>query len=359
MSLLGGHALFLGSEDVQLGVNETVKGFCKSALKIQFSHISPSTSSNAFSPEKTIFSFVSLVTYQVFAHSDVEELKEHSTVPVINALSDMYHPLQTLADYMTLQEVFGEELTGKKIAWVGDGNNVLHDLVLAAPLLGCNFSICTPAGSYEPDPSILSAAKMAAEEHGTTIDVYVGNPKDAVEGADVVVTDTWVSMGEEEEYEARTKAFEGFQVTKKLMEGANPEWKFLHCLPRKQQEVNDDVFYDESRSLVFGRFCIVDMRAHPEERSDLLFFVSKQTRRTIECTRSWPSCAPCWESPRYQTDMRSSNASKNSERRKASTFFSCSRALSLAESTAFSRSIGKAKLLFFSSNSHIKLTLIF
>jgi len=225
MALLGGHALFLGPSDIQLGVNESMKD---TALVLS--------------------QFNSIVLARVHGHKDIVDLAKYATVPVINALSDLHHPLQTLADLMALQQRFGKDLTGKTLAWVGDGNNVLHDLMLGSVKLGMNVQIATPTG-YEPNAEILALTKTLAEETGASV-MTTTVADDAVKGADVIVTDTWVSMGQEEEYANRIKEFEGYQVNSDLMGKANEGAVFLHCLPRHPEEVTDEVFYSDA-SLIF------------------------------------------------------------------------------------------------------------
>jgi ornithine carbamoyltransferase len=226
MSLLGGHALFLGPSDIQLGVNESMRD----------------TSS-------VLSRFNDVILARVFGHKDVVELAKYSQVPVINALSDMHHPLQTLADLMTLQEHFGKEnLAGKTVAWVGDGNNVLHDLALGSAILGMNVNVATPTG-YEMNAKILAQTKALAAQHGGLVKTTTV-AAEAVKGSHVVVTDTWVSMGQEDEYAKRVKEFAGYQVDLTLMSRADPSAVFLHCLPRHPEEVADEVFYSE-KSLVF------------------------------------------------------------------------------------------------------------
>lgn len=225
MALLGGHALFLGPSDIQLGVNESMRDTAC-----------------------VLSRFNSLILARVYAHSDITELAKYSTVPIINALSDLHHPLQTLADLMALQQHFGMDLEGKTVAWVGDGNNVLHDLMLGSAKLGMNMHIATPTG-YEPDSTILAKTEqLAADNGGKVMTTTVAD--EAVAGADVVVTDTWVSMGQEDEYAKRVKEFEGYQVNTELMGKANPGAVFLHCLPRHPEEVTDEVIYSDA-SLVF------------------------------------------------------------------------------------------------------------
>lgn len=157
---------------------------------------------------------------------------------VINALSDKYHPLQTLADLMTLREHFGD-LRGRTLSWVGDGNNVLHDLMVGAIKLGMHVRVATPLG-YKPDADVVAAAQALATAGGVQL-ISTEDPVVAVTGADVVVTDTWVSMGQEEEAKKRKVDFKGYQVNKILMGHAKPEAVFLHCLPRKPEEVDDEV----------------------------------------------------------------------------------------------------------------------
>ncbi|CAB9498366.1 Ornithine carbamoyltransferase, mitochondrial (Fragment) [Seminavis robusta] len=226
MNKLGGHALFLGPSDIQLGVNESMKD---TALVLS--------------------RFNSLILARVFAHSDVTELAEHSTVPVINALSDMHHPLQTLADIMAMQQHFGaDQLEGKTVSWVGDGNNVLHDLMLGSAILGMNVQIATPTG-YEPDATILAKTQELANASGSSV-MTTTVADEGVAGAHAIFTDTWVSMGQEEEAAKRLAEFEGYQVNNALMAKADPNAVFLHCLPRHPEEVHDEVFYGP-QSIVF------------------------------------------------------------------------------------------------------------
>ncbi|CAI5746355.1 unnamed protein product [Peronospora destructor] len=224
MHLLGGKGLFLSSDDIQLGVNETLKD---TALVLS--------------------RFNSLILARVYDHKDILELGELATVPVINALSDKFHPLQMLADYMTVKEHFGK-IEGLTFAWVGDGNNILHDYMLAAPKLGANIQIATPQG-YEPDQDVVDETKRLAVLAGTKV-IMTTDPVEAVKGANVVATDTWISMGQEEEAQKRLKDFAGYQVTNKMLQDAHNDHVFLHCLPRHQDEVDDEVFYGP-RSLVF------------------------------------------------------------------------------------------------------------
>jgi ornithine carbamoyltransferase len=240
VTTMGGHAMFLGKDDIQLGVNESL-----------------------YDTSLIISSMTSCMVARVGPHSDVADLAKHSSVPVINALSNDYHPLQTIADFLTIHEAFpsssrslentpGLGLEGLKIAWVGDSNNVLFDLAIGALKLGVNISVASPKGFTIP-PSmldiILSSGKGVSSP-GKLTQTHV--PEEAIKDADILVTDTWVSMGQEAEKVERLKAFDGYQITNELAKrgGAKKGWKFMHCLPRHPEEVADEVFYG-ARSLVF------------------------------------------------------------------------------------------------------------
>jgi ornithine carbamoyltransferase len=228
-ALLGMHALFLGVEDIQLGVNESLRD---TAIVLS--------------------RYNSLILARVFGHEVVQELATYSTVPVINALSNSHHPLQALADIMTLQEHVSTNLTGRTIAWIGDGNNVLNDLMLAGVMSGCNIRVATPPGIHEPSKQVVESALAICKKEGRGSVRLFNEPAEALQGADVVVTDTWVSMGQEAQKQARLKTFASFKVTMDLIKrgGANPNWKFMHCLPRHEFEVDDEVFYSPN-SVVF------------------------------------------------------------------------------------------------------------
>ncbi len=220
---LGGHALFLGKDDIQLGENESL-----------------------YDTSKVLGRMVSGILARVFDHTDVEILAEHSGVPVINALSDLFHPLQGLADIMTIEEHLGR-LEGVNIAWIGDGNNVCHSLMISSVKMGINIYIATPE-EYEPDPKVVEYCKKKAsspEQIKLTHD-----PIMAATGANVVVTDTFVSMGQESEKQEKFKKFEGFQVNTQLVQHSDKNFIFLHCLPRHKEEVTDEVIYGE-HSVVF------------------------------------------------------------------------------------------------------------
>ena len=185
------------------------------------------------------------IVARVFAQSTIEELAKWSHVPVINALSDRYHPCQILADMLTLQERFGR-LDGIKLAFVGDGNNVANSLMLTAGRLGVHVAVATPAG-YQPDAGIVA---QAAEMGSITV---TEDPAEALAGADAVYTDVWTSMGQEAESAERQRAFEPYQVNENLLALAKPDAIFLHCLPAKRgEEVTDEVM-ESPRSAVFDQ----------------------------------------------------------------------------------------------------------
>jgi ornithine carbamoyltransferase len=190
------------------------------------------------------------IVARVFSQSTIDELVKWSSVPVINALSDRFHPCQALADVFTLQERFGD-LRGLKLAFVGDGNNVAHSLMLASLRLGMNFSLATPVG-YEPDAEIVAQAEALAAVAGGQL-MITNHPAAAVEGAQAVYTDVWASMGQEHEKKKRLRDFAPYQVNMALFEQAAPEAIFLHCLPAKRGEEVDDEVIECSQSAVFDQ----------------------------------------------------------------------------------------------------------
>jgi ornithine carbamoyltransferase len=190
------------------------------------------------------------IVARTFLQTTIDDLAHWSSVPVINALSDRFHPCQALADVFTLQERFGD-VRGLKLAFVGDGNNVAHSLMLAALRLGMNFSLATPVG-YEPDAEIVAQAEALAAVAGGQLAI-TNNAREAVRGAQAVYTDVWASMGQEHEKEKRLADFAPYQVNAGLFQHAAPEAIFLHCLPAKRgEEVHDDVI-ESSQSAVFDQ----------------------------------------------------------------------------------------------------------
>ena len=227
MDQLGGHALYLAPADIGLGTREPVSDV-----------------------GRVLSSMADIIMARTFAHQTVTDLAASSTVPVINALSDHEHPCQILADFLTILEVKGS-LRGLTLAFIGDAdNNVTHSLCLGAALLGMNFSVGAPEG-YQMALGVVQQATDLAKKTGVTI-TQTTDPKEAVAGADVVITDTWVSMGDEAEKEIRLKTFGAYQVTSELMSLAKKDAIFLHCLPAyRGNEVAADVI-DGPQSHVFA-----------------------------------------------------------------------------------------------------------
>jgi ornithine carbamoyltransferase len=194
--------------------------------------------------------WVDAIVLRTFAHSTVEDMASYASIPVINALSDLEHPCQALADFSVLQERFGN-LKNVTVAYVGDGNNVAHSLLLTGAMLGSHVRVATPAG-YEPNAEIVQAAEEIARETGAKVEI-LRDPQAAVSGADAVYTDAWASMGQEDEAEARIPIFQPYQVNDSLMAKASPHAVFMHCLPaHRGQEVTDAVM-DSPQSVIFDQ----------------------------------------------------------------------------------------------------------
>jgi len=222
---LGGHAIYLSPQEIGMGQRESIVDVAR-----------------------TLESMVDGIVVRSFAHETVVRFAEAASIPVINALSDLTHPCQALADFLTIQEVKGT-LEGVRVAYVGDGNNVAHSLICAAALLGVHLVVATPAG-YEPRPDVLVWARQYAADSSIVCQV-TNDPEDAVTGADVVYTDTWVSMGLENDAVVRRRAFAGFEVSRSLLQHTRPDAVFMHCLPaHRGEEVSADVI-DSVRSVVF------------------------------------------------------------------------------------------------------------
>jgi len=221
---LGGHGLFLSNKDIQLGRGEPVKDTAR-----------------------VISSMTDMVMIRTFEHSRLEEFASFSAVPVINGLTDTYHPVQLLADYMTMIEHGMHK--DPVVAYVGDGNNMTHSWMMLASKLGFELRIATPKG-YEVDETVMQDALEFCKESGGMI-VVTNDPKEAIEGATVVTTDTWASMGQEAEKEERAKAFAGYMVDDTMMGLAQENAVFLHCLPAyRGQEVSEELL-EGPRSLIF------------------------------------------------------------------------------------------------------------
>ncbi len=225
MTQLGGHALYLSPRDMQLGRGETIADTAK-----------------------VLSRYVDAIVYRAYKHEMVVELAENATIPVINALDDLEHPCQIVADLMTIKEKKGD-FVGLKLAYVGDGNNVANSLMLGSAIVGMDIYLATPEG-YEPNQELIGLAKKIANENGSKV-VITHDPVEAVKDADVVYTDVWVSMGDEAEAEKRLKVFKPYQVNRELVRHAKQNFIFMHCLPaHRGQEVTDDVI-DSRNSVVF------------------------------------------------------------------------------------------------------------
>jgi len=225
MTQLGGHALYLSPKDLQIGRGETISD-----------------------TGKVLSRFVDGIMYRAFDRKNVVELAKSATVPVINGLDNLEHPCQIVADLMTFKEHKGD-FEGKKLAYVGDGNNVCNSLLLGCAIVGMNISVGCP-DTHQPNKEILEEAKKIANQMGTKIEI-VSDPFEAVKAADCIYTDVWVSMGDEAEKEVREKLFRPYQVNKALVDSAKSDVIVMHCLPaHRGYEITDEVI-DGPHSVVF------------------------------------------------------------------------------------------------------------
>ena len=225
MAALGGTAIFVDQTQERLGARETLSDVAHNLER-----------------------WVDVIVLRTFAQETIEALAQFASIPVINALSDLEHPCQALADYFTLQEKFGD-LRKITLAYVGDGNNVAHSLLLTCACLGSSIRIATPKG-YEPNAKIVADARKIAKQTGARIEL-LSDPHAAVTGVDAVYTDAWASMGQEHEAEARASIFKPYQVNRELMAEAAPHAVFMHCLPaHRGEEVTDEVM-DSDNSVIF------------------------------------------------------------------------------------------------------------
>ena len=232
MEELGGHAIFLNPHDLQLGRGEEIRDMAR-----------------------VVSRYVAGVMIRAFRHGTIEEFARYSAIPVINGLSDREHPCQILGDLLTLREHFGST-DGLSVAWIGDGNNVCHSLILAAAMAGLDLSVASPA-RYRPDHGIIEAARAAGAKIRVT-----GDPREAARDADALYTDVWVSMGEEAEREERLAAFRGYTIDAPLLSLASPDAVVLHCLPaHRGEEITDEVL-EGSQSIVWDQ---AENRLHTEK----------------------------------------------------------------------------------------------
>jgi ornithine carbamoyltransferase len=224
---LGGYALYLSSSDLQLGRGETISDTAQ-----------------------VLSRYAEGIMARVFAHQTILDLVKSSRVPVVNGLSDFSHPCQGLADLFTVYEKKGQ-LSGLKLAYVGDGNNVAHSLIYGCSKVGMDIALACPKG-YEPDPKVVSEGREEAKKRGKVVTV-TNDPVEAVLGADVVYTDVWASMGKEKEHQERVKLFKPYQVNSELVKKAKPDYLFMHCLPaHREEEVTNEVA-DSKNSVIFDQ----------------------------------------------------------------------------------------------------------
>ncbi|MFB4475157.1 ornithine carbamoyltransferase, partial [Oceanobacillus caeni] len=222
---LGGMGIFLSSKDIQIGRGETIADTAQ-----------------------VLSGYLDGMMIRTFSQKVVDELAKYASIPVINGLTDTYHPCQVLADLQTVKEVKGA-LNGVKMVYIGDGNNMAHSLMIGAALMGMELTVVAPQG-YQPDPTIVARAQHIAKSHGAMISV-MEDPKEAVVNADVIYTDVWASMGQEAEQAKREIAFKGYQVNKELLSLAKSDVSFMHCLPaHREEEVTAEVI-DGKHSVVF------------------------------------------------------------------------------------------------------------
>ncbi len=232
---LGGIGLFLSSNDLQIGRGEPIKDTAR-----------------------VISRMVDMVMIRTFEHEKLEEFAKYSQVPVINGLTDSFHPVQLMADYLTMIE-FGKA-DNPVCAYVGDGNNMAHSWLNLAAIMGFELRVATPKG-YECEKEVVAKAKELASKSGAKL-IFTNDPKEAVRNADVVTTDTWVSMGQEEEKEKRIKDFRGYEVNKELMSLAKKDAIFLHCLPAyRGYEVSEEVFEEHANEI----FSEAENRLHAQK----------------------------------------------------------------------------------------------
>jgi ornithine carbamoyltransferase len=224
---LGGYALYLSSNDLQLGRGESIGDTAR-----------------------TISRYANGMMARVFAHQTILDLIQYSSVPVINGLSDFSHPCQVLADLFTVYEKKGR-LEGLRLAYVGDGNNVAHSLIEGCSKMGMNIILACPKG-YEPDSKVVGQGKKEAKKNWSEVNV-TNDPKEAIKGADVIYTDVWTSMGQEKEKAERIKILKPYQINSKMVKGAKEDYIFMHCLPaHRGEEVTDEVA-DSPNSVIFDQ----------------------------------------------------------------------------------------------------------
>lgn len=225
---LGGTPIFLRSEDLQIGRGETIHDTAK-----------------------ILSNFCSGLLIRTFSQSDVDELGAHATIPVINGLTDEDHPTQALADWLTIRETFGNDLSGRKFTYLGDGNNVTHAWLTMGAILGAHVVAATPAGEFAPDAAIVARAAQIAERNGGKVEV-TNDPIEAARNASAIYTDVWMSMGDpESERKTKERVLAPFAVTKEIMAHASDDAVFMHCLPAHRGEEVESSVIDGAQSVVW------------------------------------------------------------------------------------------------------------
>ena len=224
---LGGYALFLSANDLQLNRGETIADTARNLSR-----------------------YLDGIMIRTFSHQDVVDLAEYSSVPVINGLTDLLHPCQVLADLFTIKEK-KQNLKGLKLVYIGDGNNMAHSLMFGGAKMGMHVVICSPSG-FEPDPEITRLSRVDASKSGATINIE-DDPVEAVKTADIIYTDVWASMGMEEEHEERLKSFANYQLNSELLEKGKEDVIVMHCLPAHRGEEITDEVVDGPHSIVFDQ----------------------------------------------------------------------------------------------------------
>ncbi len=251
MFQLGGHALFLGKDDIQLGRGETVSDTAR-----------------------VLSRYVDAIMIRTFSHESVLDLAKNSGVPVINGLTDSYHPCQALTDFFTVYEL-KKSFRDVKLAYVGDGNNMANSLLVCSALLGVHISAACPEG-YMPEDEAVKKARETASGTGSRV-VITADPEEAVENADFIYTDVWVSMGQEQESEERLKALSGYRITRKLLERCAPDCRVMHCLPAHRGEEIDADVLDSDRSVVMDQ---AENRLHLQKALLSALILNNNTRIT-------------------------------------------------------------------------------
>ncbi len=246
---LGGNSVYLGFDDIQLGARESIKDIARVHSR-----------------------YLDGIVARTFSHKDVVSLAKYSEIPVINGLSDLLHPCQALSDIFTLKEKFGK-LSSITLAYVGDGNNVLHSLMYASAMVGMNLKFSTPVG-YEPKKEILEEVKKIAEVTKSHIS-YCKMPEEAVRNADAIYTDVWASMGQEEERKKRLHDFQGYQVNEELFAKAKKEALLMHCLPAHRGEEVSASVIDGPNSIVMDQ---AENRLHVQKAILVIYIGGKRKR---------------------------------------------------------------------------------